>query len=67
MEEAIIPGGVIDNDNKCGSTEEEARLKVLAELGEAELTDGDRMNGRPPANAAGSKLVSKDSNGPDSD
>lgn len=67
MEEATIPGGVIDDENVCGSIEEEARLEESAELGEAELTDGDRINGMPPTNAAGSKLVSNDSSGADSD
>ena len=67
MGEATIPGGVIDDDNVSGSIEEEARPEESAELGEAELTEGDCMNGMPPTSAAGSKLVSNDSNGADSD
>lgn len=59
--ESTIPGGVIDSDTVFGSTEKDARLEESAELCETELTDGDCVNG------IGSKLVSKDSNGKDSD
>ena len=64
---AKIPGGVIDSDNILESIEEKDRLDESAELGEAELRDEDCMNGMPSIFAAGSKLVSKDSKGKDSD
>lgn len=67
MEGATIPGGVIDRDNIFGSIEKEAWPAESAELGEAEPTVGDCMNGTPPINAAGIKLVSKDSKGKVSD